>query len=144
LTVIAWDGKTLAADRLLCAGETKGTGRKIFRVGAELVGFSGTSCEAAAMLAWYRAGADVGSFPQSKGDDYATMLVIRGRRVWKYDGRAYAYEVKAPCAIGCGAEGAMVAMACGKNAREAVLLASRFNNSCGNGVDVFELKEKTQ
>lgn len=40
--------------------------------------------------------------------------------------------------MGSGRDFAIAAMHCGKTAREAVEIASLYENGCGNGVDVLE------
>jgi hypothetical protein len=144
MTVIAWDGKTLAADKLACFGNTKGTVTKIFRHGAELVGITGTLSTGQEMFEWYKAGAKPTEFPSSNrgADKGSSLVVIRAdKTAWKYESGPYPFQMEDPqCAWGCGDETAKVAMACGLNARDAVLMTIRFNTGCGNGVDTLEME----
>lgn len=143
MTVIAWDGKTLAADKLVSYGTTKGTVTKIMRHGAELLGVTGTVSVGLEMVEWYRSGADPDKFPASnrKEDAGSSLILIRADgTAWKFESGPHPYRIEDPCpAWGCGDQAAMVAMACGLSARDAVLMAQRFDSGCGNGVDTLEL-----
>lgn len=141
MTVIAWDGKTLAADRLACTGGLKLTVTKIWRYKGALFGCAGELGVAMEMLAWYRRGAKVKDYPSSNtGDTGAGLLVIDKKGVWKYETGPYPHKFEDPfLAIGSGCECAMVAMACGRDARSAVELASKYISSCGHGVDTLTL-----
>ena len=146
MTIIAWDGKTLAADK---QGTWQGLPRtvtKIFRAGDELVGVAGNQCEGYDMVAWVTAGCDPEKFPVNQKDEklWASCLVILR------DGKIFLYERSPnPCEIedkftacGSGRDYAIAAMHLGKSAREAVEIACLFDTGCGNGVDVLDLIEK--
>lgn len=145
MTVIAWDGTTLAADRRATDAGLPRTATKIVRSSRGcLVGMCGESAISRLMLEWFERGAPQESFPRQAADkDCPAKLVI----VW-LDGKIDVYEhTSAPIrfldpfmAWGSGRDFAIAAMALGKTAREAVELACRFNIDCGNGVD--ELRHK--
>lgn len=145
MTIIAWDGKMLAADkRSVCVGLISTT-TKIRRMpDGELIGCSGDMDAAAAMMKWYEDGADPASFPANmdvNGSFRANMIVIRrDGTVTKYERSPYpmVFEDK-QAAMGSGRDYAMAAMYCGLNAKQAVEVASHFDNGCGNGVDVLTL-----
>lgn len=143
MTTIAWDGKTLAADKRACIGTMIRTTTKIFKVRDCLVGYCGDAAFGELMLAWFKDGEHVDSFPsqQRDKDDWVNLLVIRP------DGHIHIYE-RTHCPInyedkhiacGSGREFALAAMHCGKTAREAVLVAIDLDNGSGNGVDTLEL-----
>lgn len=143
MTVIAFDGKTLAADKMCQHGHTMSPVVKIYRVGLELVGVSGCFADGMELLQWFRDGAVPKDYPAASRsrDGGAALLVIDP------DGRARKYEIGpvpfyfdcTHVAAGCGDESALVAMACGKTAPEAVEMAIRFNSNCGLGIDTLEL-----
>lgn len=145
MTVIAWDGKTLAADKRMCAGDTVKTTTKIFRFGRELLGFSGDISVGAELLDWYRAGAKPESFPAINRckDSVASLMLIRADgTAWRYESGPSPFRCEGEfCAWGSGDESALVAMACGKSAAEAIEVVARFNNGCGNGVDTLTLED---
>lgn len=143
MTVLAWDGKTLAADKLCCFGPTKGTVTKIFRCHHELIGIAGNLSVGMETIDWYRSGAVPADYPAANrtAEGGASLIVIRGdRTAWKYESSPFPFKMEgAFVAFGSGDESAMCAMECGADARRAVEVASKYNSTCGNGVDALEL-----
>lgn len=143
MTVIAWDGKTLAADKLTCNGWTRGSTTKIFRHGAELLGVTGSLPIGLEVRDWYAAGAVRSDFPTHNrdADKGASLIVIKpDRSVWKYENGPIPFRVEGKfCAFGSGDEAALVAMYCGKSAAEAVGLVSMVNTTCGMGIDTLPM-----
>ena len=142
MTVLAWDGKTLAADRLACAGMMKATVTKIARAGDELIGICGTLSVGNELRDWYLNGANPSYFPDAALDDGETDLVVvkSDGTVWVYSASSTPFQIEDPvCAFGAGAEAAWGALLCGASAQRAVEIASQINVSCGNGLDVLEL-----
>jgi hypothetical protein len=146
MTVIAWDGKTLAADRLMCNGYSKQETTKISRYGRELLGVCGNLSAGRETLDWYQAGALPDKYPTSnRGENSGASLVVvkPDGRVLKYESSPSAFEVEGKfAAFGCGDEAALVALSLGCSAKEAVEITCRFNSSCGGGVDVLTLEAK--
>lgn len=144
MTVIAWDGKTLAADKQATFGDHKTTVVKLERHGAMLLATTGDLSIGMEMLDWYKSGADPAKFPaanRSPDRGASLVCVMSHGDVWKYESSPHPFRIDAPfAAFGCGATAALVAMACGKTAREAVLLASEYVDGCGGGVDTLELE----
>jgi len=143
MTCIAWDGKTLAADKRACAGQMVTTVTKIARLGDVLFAGSGEACFTARMREWVRAGRVMADFPASQRDkdDWQPCMVIEA------DGTVSIYE-RTPfpnrpedkhAAIGSGREYARAAMLLGHDAKEAVRVACELDPNCGNGVDTLEL-----
>lgn len=146
MTVIAWDGETLAADKLMCAGSVKKTTTKIFRHGDELLAVAGDLSIGVELVDWYKNGAVHADYPavNRKADSTASLMIIRAdRTAWRYESGPVPFRCEGKfCAWGSGDEGALVALACGKTAIEAVELVSRFNTGCGNGVDALRLVDQ--
>lgn len=141
MTVIAWDGKTLAADRRCTSGGLPRTTCKIRRINGQLVGASGDAADAARLMWWIEKGCDASTYPLNERDPSAIALVIMP------DGRKFMFEGPIPIefhdpviAVGSGRDYAMAAMHCGKTAREAVEIACLFDVNCGNGIDDLELE----
>lgn len=152
MTIICWDGRTLAADKRRLHGRTIVTTTKIERfVNAktkdlELLGVAGDASDARELAAWYKSGADPETFParSRNSEEGAALLVIakHGTEVKEYFSGPYPLNFdQKQVALGCADEGAYIAMACGKTAAEAVELVSRFNSGCGNGVDTLTFFE---
>lgn len=142
MTIIAWDGKTLAADKAASNCGYLRTVTKIFRVPSGLVGFAGDGSKVLALLEWFRAGCDPAAYPDFQAADDAVGCLHIGM-----DGRAAGYS-HTPCpefhedtfdAIGSGRDYALAAMYLGHTARRAVEVASALDNSCGKGIDTLEL-----
>ena len=147
MTIIAWDGKTLAADKAASNCGYLRTVTKIYRVPSGLVGFAGDGCRALALLQWFREGCDPAKYPAFQASDDAVVCLHIG-----LDGRSYAYaSTPFPMpyedkfdAIGSGRDYALAAMFLGHSAIEAVEVAIALDNSCGNGIDTLELTTTTE
>jgi hypothetical protein len=146
MTVIAWDGKTLAADKRGCQSGFVYSVTKIFRVKNRLVGFSGDAGRIGEFLAWLKAGAHPKTYPKndydSKDESYVWMLVIRADgTIEKYETSGYPIIVEEPFfATGGGRDYAIAAMHLGFDARRAVEVACRFDEGSGNGIDILTFK----
>lgn len=143
MTVIAWDGHMLAADKLSSAGGSRNTVTKIRRVGQLLVGGSGEIALIGNMLEWIRSGRDPATFPASQRDkdDWQPVLVIEADAtisLYERTPHPIRYEQRT-AAIGSGRDYAMAAMHCGKTAAEACEVACALDAGCGNGIDTLEL-----
>lgn len=147
MSVIAWDGKSVAADRLGCVAECALTTTKIWRDEASgiVVATTGDASFGLAIVQWWKDGAESKQWPAFQStDDWARMIVFEpGEKPYSYERQPFKQIVEDPfMAWGSGRDFALGAMAMGATAREAVEIASRFNVYCGNGIDAFDL-EKT-
>lgn len=145
MTVIAWDGKTLAADKRMTLGSHVNTVTKLFRAGPYILGFTGSGKHIGAFLAWINDGMNPKDFPETPTDDQIhAIAVTRDGVVWKFEGTAYPVRVEdTTVAAGCGRDYARAAMFLGCDAAKAVEVACQFDENCGNGVDTltFESEE---
>ena len=146
MSVIAWDGMRLAADKRASLGTLIRTTTKVFRsTRGALVAYAGDADAGEAVLAWFEEGAHPDRFPASQRDkdQWAGLLVVwPDGRLWKYERTPH--PVKFPpqmFAIGCGRDFALAAMHLGKTAPEAVEVACHFDSACGNGVDTLTFAE---
>ena len=143
MTVVAWDGTTLAADKRATNNGLHRTVRKIYRLNdEELAGVAGDFADSEAILAWLRGSRNPDTFPQLPDRDSARVLVLRriagGVRVLLYEARAIPIEFEERhFAMGCGRDYAMAALYLGKSAVEAVAIASALDCYCGNGIDTL-------
>lgn len=143
MTVIAWDGATLAADRRVESGGHIETMTKIARCpDGSLIGWAGFAMHGVRLVRWAMDGFDPLRFPvYPDGSKWASLYRILP------DGRVLCYENHpeplplhdARIAAGTGGAYAMGAMAAGADARTAVEIACRYNCACGNGVDALDL-----
>lgn len=144
MSVIAWDGKTLAADKRACNGTFVRTVTKIFKVRGCLIGYAGSPDFGNELRNWFAEGEEPKSFPacQRDKDDWVPFIVIRPNgHVYKYERTPYPIRFEDQhFAIGCGRDYAMAAMHLGKTAQEAVEVACALDSGCGNGIDTLELQ----
>lgn len=141
MTVIAWDGQKLAADkRCVSGGGIARTVTKIERYGDALLAMTGNWDVAAEIREWWKRGACPDTFPSKARDDAATLIVITKGCIQTYASGPYPMPIEEErCAFGSGRDYAEAAMFCGKSAKEAVEIACRFQSDCGNGIDVLTL-----
>ena len=77
MTVIAWDGKTLAADRQITSGYTKNKRiTKIRKYGNVLCGVTGETKYADALFKWVEGGRIKVRFPSFSNDNQVMLVVI--------------------------------------------------------------------
>lgn len=143
MTCIAWDGKTLAADKLACLGGMVNTVTKIWRVNDVLVGGSGQPAFIGGMVEWVRNGRKVDEFPahQRDKDDWQPFIVIEADGTPSlYEQTPHPVRYEQSCvAIGSGREFARAAMHLGADARAAVQVAIDLDSGCGGGIDTLPL-----
>jgi len=143
MTIIAYDGKTLAADKRAEYCGLARTVTKIFRHEGALVGIAGNGAQAREMLAWYEQGAKHENFPPSQRDrdDWASLITITDAGIFNYERTPYPSRIEDQfMAWGSGRDYAITAMHLGKSAREAVEIACLFDVNCGNGIDTLALE----
>lgn len=143
MTVIAWDGKTLAADRQMTWADMRSTVCKLRQLpSGEVLGVTGDSVRAISVLRWYEDGADPEKWPKCQGEaEYARLIVARhGGKLVYFDWCPVEQIILDPyMAFGVGRDFAMGAMAMGADAQKAVAIACRFSVGCGLGIDAFEI-----
>jgi ATP-dependent protease HslVU (ClpYQ) peptidase subunit len=148
MTTIAWDGKTLAADKLGNSSGLKYKVTKIFRIDqnhykGSLVGFSGTYPASMALLHWLRTSPNeedlYPSIQANEDKNTYALLITPDKRILKWETGSFPFEIENDkIAIGAGRDFAIAAMHCGKTAREAVEIANIFSTNCGMGIDTLE------
>jgi hypothetical protein len=141
MTVIAWDGKTLAADKQTTDAGLRRTTTKLRRAkSGELLASTGASGMCRELMDWWEAGAQKSDFPD-KEDKCHLVVVRQDRTVVFYSGSpAPIHTEERFTAFGSGRDYAIAAMHLGRSAREAVELACLYESSCGSGIDTLELE----
>lgn len=145
MTVIAWDGTTLAADRTCNIGGVAFESTKVCRVIVGqlpfLLAFAGSGARAAQLGAWFEEGAHPDKYPARKADDESIMVVIgfwkgNPRAIRRYEDTGYPLVVESPTyADGAGRDVAMTAMRLGKSAAEAIHVAAEVLSFKVDGLD---------
>lgn len=140
MTTIAWDGKTLAADKqATCAGSKFRVANKIEAIPGGYIACAGKISQIYHFLRWYRGGRK-GKTPEL--EEFCAIAIVRGNVVL-WDG-----DSEVPCrpdeklAEGSGWKWALAAMDFGKTAVEAVQYASTRDNGTGCGVDYVTIKKR--
>jgi ATP-dependent protease HslVU (ClpYQ) peptidase subunit len=141
VTVIAYDGKILAADKLATNGGQRLTVTKIRRVPTGLIGTSGDVHVTRALAVWADKGFKKRDFPsEARGDGSHLLFIKEDGTVLLYCGSAHPVELEDRfVAIGSGRDYAMAAMHLGHDARTAVQVACDLDAYCGAGITTLEL-----
>lgn len=143
MTVIAWDGVSIAADKRAVCGNMVCTTTKLRKLpNGEILAWSGNQAAGELVAQWYAKGATPETWPPCQGDDktWARLIVVSRSGASFYEQQPIAIKIEDSfMAWGCGADLARAALHCGKTAKEAVEVACLYDNGCGNGVDVFEI-----
>ena len=143
MTIIAWDGTTLAADKLGCNAEYGRAVTKIYKTPEGLVGFAGRGDRLMELLHWFREGRDITKYPefQTEDDNLGAMFIDKESRIWQYGKGAQPLLIEEPFdAIGSGRDYALALMSVGYSASKAVEITSKLCVSCGKGVDTLILE----
>ena len=141
MTVIAYDGKTVAADKQCVNGSTKSTTTKLIRLDSGMiVGMTGTLSSGLLVLDWLNGKLSEWPKCQEDKDRWAMVIVIKDGVVKVYEQNPAPVLIKDEfMAWGSGGDFAIGAMAMGATAKESVEIANRFSTDCGMGIDVFEV-----
>lgn len=143
MSVIVWDGLTLAADRRVVEGSSIATTRKITTCAKGLLGYSGPIDLGEELQHWFIYSGKPHNFPDSvrKTDHWPVLLVITSKRqIQVYEQTPFPLVIyDSFYAIGSGAPYALAALYLGQDATSAVEVASHFDCRCGNGIDTLTL-----
>ncbi len=146
MTTIAWDGNKLACDSQIAFDQEKYLVMKMHLVPNGLATIAGVYCYGMAIIEWLRGDRDADKYPKNGSDsDSATVIVVtHEKELFVYTWYSYIpIAIKdRQFAFGSGGMAARAAMLCGKNAHEAVLIASQIDT--GTNASVYVGDPKTQ
>lgn len=139
MTVIAWDGKTLAADQMAFHNDMRIKVSKILKDSeGYLLAITGDLDAGKSLIHWWH-NKNLEKWPacQADKDRWASLIVITPeKKIFKFEREPFSYEIlDKQFAMGNGAHFALAAMKLGKSAKEAVELAIELCPMCGLGVD---------
>jgi len=139
MTVIVYDGSTLAVDRSMIKGDVLHSATKCQVIGHTVLTGHGMGTQVAALYHWYKTGAQPDKFPISvRTNPLAELIVVTKDGLLRYEGSPHPIEHgKSKCAFGEGSPFAYGALAMGATAKDAVDVAIQFSPYCGGGIDVF-------
>ncbi len=145
MTIVAWDGKSIAADRQsTCAGLKEAVIKIKVTDNGTLMAATGSYGGGLILMDWYDKGAKPEDYPDfQKDDDKWCRLIVIDRedqipKIYEQHPVPLYFEDRFS-AWGSGRDYAIGAMAAGATAEEAVEITSRHCVDCGLGVDVISL-----
>lgn len=146
MTVICWDGQTLAADKRADYGGAALTVTKVYRIDDDrIAAISGAGAHGMAVLDWLRGNGDLSTYPKPSSDDESAFVLViyRNGDVWNYERGGYRSPLheSVPLAMGAGRDFAMGALAMGADSVRAVAVANQLCSSCGNGIDTLAFED---
>ena len=142
MTVIAWDGKIIAADRQSTYGGLKKCATKLFKHEDSILGIAGTDCSGLMLIEWFKQGAYPEEWPkcQEHDDHWANLIVAKKESIGFYSLYPALILIEdSATAWGAGQDFAMGAMKMRANAIEAVTVTCELSDSCGCGIDAYDL-----
>lgn len=144
MSVVAYDGRVLAADRIGICGDVKThNSPKIVRLhtGA-VVAWTGTHIYGRIMADWYARGAVAEDWPSfQRTDEWVCLVVYDKGSCFFYETEPLVVPVESPYwAWGSGQEVALGVLYAGGGAEMAVQAACDHCLTCGGGVDSFLLE----
>jgi hypothetical protein len=151
MTIIAFDKKTLAADKQCNFGDGKCKTTKIHKVLHHVVGMTGKACDDYRLCRWIEKGMVIEDWPFVEEDEELMEAIVINTKTGEV--RRYTTECKGYYedlseadffAIGAGCNYAMMAMHLGYSAEDAVLKTNELCPTCGLGVDVIQLKKGSE
>lgn len=143
MSVIAWDGKSIVADKMMTNEGMQSIATKLFKLNSgEIAAFTGDLCEGLALIDWYNNGHKKEDWPEFQTmENFTRMVVATSDGIVFYDQLPVAVKIQDKFhAWGSGRDYAMGAMSMGATAMEAVEIACKHSIHCGNGVDSFKLE----
>ena len=145
MTIIAWDGTTMAADKQATASGFALITTKIFRLPIGIVGFSGDSGCTMRLLEWLKRGGLEIEYPTWDDKNNADALLVTPKcEVFYYssDCKGIPEIIGNPfVAMGGGRDYALATMHLGHNAVKAVEVTCALDVFCGCGIDALNLYE---
>lgn len=145
MTIIVWDGKTMAADKQTNDGNQKIKCTKIFKWNGHLLGGAGSAALIELMFKWFKDGAEQDEFPDSittdSDEDCHLLVITPDAKIMTYENCSYPqdYTENKVFALGCGSPYAYAAMSMGADAYRAVEVTCEHDSTCGMGIDTLTL-----
>jgi len=146
MSIVVWDGSTLATDKAATDGTTKWQATKAWHLheGSQMpliLSGVGPLQTILAMKNWMTEGAGPSKFPSAQLTSlFCHFLVVSRQGLVRYEqGPLPIDHHRCKCAFGEGAPFAYGAMAMGADAAEAVEVANQHSVHCGLGVATYKL-----
>lgn len=144
MSVIAWDGRFLVADRMCTTSGYTWLTDKLILKGDIAYAISGYAHIFEPLIAWHEG---KGKWPAEQATpEWSRLIVVRhgGELRWTENVEGGWMRTPQPyMAFGAGRDFALGAMFQGANAEEAVLAASALCDSCGLGLTIYDSQKNT-
>lgn len=145
MTIIAWDGKTLAADKMACLVDHGAKTTKIFPVAeSSYAAIAGDHAKCLELVQWIKDGAERERFPkQDREDSVKVIVATKGEKTIKlYENTPDPIVFEDDyLAWGSGRDYALAALFLGKTSAIAVSVANSLCTSCGLGIDSVKINK---
>lgn len=147
MTTIAWDGRTLAADRGAWSNGLHQPTKKVFRITAPdrrrfLVAFAGDTAFCMQVLRWMegKGGHPGACLSEDEAKDCA-VVIDEKLRIWRLSSRLFWYRFRGSVhSFGAGQEVALGALMAGADAIKAVRITMAVSDYAARGVDWVRFK----
>lgn len=145
MTVIVWDGVTLATDCAATDGAAQWESTKAWETydesGKVIMSGAGPLQSIIQMREWYKAGALHNEFPSIQlTPQFCHFVTVNNLGLSRYEqGPTPIEHGRNLCAFGEGKDFAYGAMAMGATAKEAVEIANNYSVHCGLGVKEYKI-----
>jgi ATP-dependent protease HslVU (ClpYQ) peptidase subunit len=147
MTVISFDGKSIAADKRNTWGSGTLTTTKLVRLHGGVLAGCGNTSQILEMIHWIKKGCKVSAFPDFQRDPESSvslLMISPQGQILQYENTPHPIAIENKFwAIGSGSDYAMAAMHLGHSARRAVEVAIALDPGCGNGIDEIILFPET-
>lgn len=147
MSIVAWDGKILAADKQCGVADTIYTMQKLWRLkSGDVIAVVGSTSNSMVVKRWYESGAKREEWPEcQKNDNWAQLIVASKEGCFYFCNQPEPIKVLDQFyAWGVGREVALGAMEMGADAIKAVEIASKHISGCGRGCDYAEVNTEKQ
>lgn len=143
MTVVVWDGRSLAVDSHSSDGKAKTPATKVWlhRGCVRLTG-AGHLASILEVKDWYERGGEVDEYPKcQQGPRQCVFIVMDRQAAWRFESSPHAIEMTGPFAYGAGAEFAYGALHMGATAEQAVEAAITYSPYCFGKPVVYSLEQ---
>lgn len=140
MSVVAYDGRTLAADCQATNVDMRTRVSKMLKTPRAVLAWVGDHERGLVLADWYCNGAKPEDWPAfQRTDKWCRLVAMTPTGLYEYEQEPFAQRVTdRHFACGSGRDYAIGAMAAGASAVRAVEIASQYNVYCGMGVEAYE------
>ena len=140
MTIVVYDGKSIAIDRAAVSGTVIHRATKAWVHGDAVITGTGAASHVSALVNWYKQGADADDYPVYA--THAELIVATSVNLLRYERSPHPVDHgNNKCAFGDGRDLAYGALAMGATAAQAAQVACHYNPNCGGGLDIYDWED---